>query len=195
MGKRRPERDVVENSIRENRSKQYHEIAGEVGLIDTMGYDRAVNYVKQVKRSMKKNGDLPPVESKYAPDEERLEDITRLYEIRQGKMSKSAAYFMLLLNCYYRLRSQDDNIHMMAIDDTYAKNNELEEPLHMAEAIKLCEKALAQYMQSIDEERNRIAIARGFPGAGLNYTSESLIEKLEITDDELNSMKSIRRPK
>lgn len=194
MGKRRPERAIVERLILDDRKKKLHEIAEESGLIETDGYDKAVAYVRQVKRSMRKSGKLLPEEGKFAPDEERLEDITKLFELRHGKMSAGAAYYMLLLNCYYRFRSTDDSVHMMAIDDTYAKNAELDEPFHMSKAIEICDKALALYMQSNDEQRIKAAKAKGFPGAGLNYTNESLIEKLEITDDEIQHLQSIRRP-
>lgn len=100
---------------------------------------------------------------------------------------------MLLLNCYYRLRSEDDDIHLMAIDDTYEKNAYLEIPLHMSDAIKLCEVALAQYVNSKDEQKNEAAKRKGYPGAGLNYTDERFIAKLEITEEELQHMESIEK--
>ena len=192
MGKRRPERDIVERLILENTYKKHHEIAEEAGLIESLGYDKAVDYIKQVKKSMRQNGTLQ-IDDRYASDEERLEDITKLFELREGKMSSKAAYFMLLLNCYYRFRSEDDSVHMMAIDDTYEKNRQLEEPFPMVEAIRICDKALAQYVQSRDDARNKAARLKGFPGAGLNYTNASLIDKLEITESELQQVKSIRR--
>ena len=82
---------------------------------------------------------------------------------------------------------------MMAIDDTYEKNRELEEPFAMAEAIRICEIALAQYTMSRDDAKNEAAKKRGYPGAGLNYTDDSFIEKLEITQEELAHMVSIGR--
>lgn len=194
MGKRRPERDIVEKLIKENRRRKAHDIAEEVGLIETMGYDKAVDYVRHVRKSMKKAGDLPPEKYRFASDSDRLEDITKLFDLRRGKViNNQVAYRMLLLNCYYRLRSEDDDIHIMAIDDTYAKNKDLEEPLDMSVAIRICEIALARYMESIDEKKKAAAIKKGLPGAGFSYASETLIEKLEITEDELRHMNSIRR--
>ena len=192
MGRQRPERPIVEELLKDGTPRKTHEIAEAAGLIESIGYDKAVDYVRRVRRDLRKKGEIAPPADRFATDEERLEDITVLFELRQGKMSKDAAYFMLLLNCYYRLRSEDDDIHMRAIDDTYEKNGKLEEPLTMAEAIHVCEIALAQYMQSIDEEKNRAAKERGYPGSGLNYTSESLIQKCEITEEELNHLKSIK---
>lgn len=194
MGKRRPERDIIEKLIKENRRRKAHDIAEEVGLIGTMGYDKAVDYVRHVRTSMKKAGAFPPEKYKYASDSDRLEDITKLFELRRGKkVDRKVAHAMLLLNCYYRYRSEDDETHWGAIDDTYAKNSALEEPLELSIAIGICELALLKYTESRDEKKNEAARKKGMPGAGLNYTSENLITKLAITDDELRYMKSIRR--
>lgn len=194
MGRKHPERDLVEKLLKSNRRRKAHDIAEEAGLIASIGYGKAVDYVRRVKREMKKSGALPPEKYKFASDPERLEDITKLFELRQGKkIDNKVAYLMLLLNCYYRFRSEDDDIHMMAIDDTYAKNKELVEPLDMSVAIQICEIALSRYMDSIDEEKKAAAIKRGLPGAGFSYASETLILKLEITEEELQYMKSIRR--
>lgn len=193
MGKARPERAEVERLILDNRKRKAHEIAQEVGLIDTMGYDKAVSYVRQVRRSMRKSGALPEQKNKFASDEERLADIETLFELRQGTMSKEAAYYMLLLFCYYRLRSQDDTVHMMAFDDTDEKNSQLENPMEPYNLLRLKEKALTQYMHSIDEEMDTAAKALGYPGAGLNYTNDSLRLKLEITEEELQHLISIQK--
>lgn len=194
MANRRPERDQVEKLLTENRRRKAHDIAEEVGLIDTMGYDKAVDYVRNVRKSMRKAGAFPQEKYKFASDEERLEDITKLFELRHGKaIDEKVAYLMLMLNCYYRLRSEDDDIHIMAIDDTYEKNKELVDPLPMGTAIQLCEIALARYMQSKDEKEKERAIRKGLPGAGFSYASETLIQKLAITDEELQHMKSIKK--
>lgn len=181
---------MVENAYMIDPQRKAYEIAEEVGLIESLGYDKAVDYVRRVKKSMRIKGQLKV--GAYAPDEERLSDITTLFELRQGDISSKSAYTMLLLNCYYRLRSEDDTVHMMAIDDTYEKNKALKRPFAMADAIKLCEAALTHYTNSKDEEKNEAARKKGYPGAGLNYTDERFIEKLEITESELQHMKSIK---
>lgn len=187
----RPEREQVRQAFLENPNRKAYEIAGEIGLIYTMGYDKAVDYVRQVRKSMKKDGEIKA--GAFASDEDRLKDITTLFDLRQGKMSQDAAYYLLLLNCYYRFRSEDDNVHIMAIDDTYEKNAKLEEPFHMSDAIRICDIALAQYMASRDDAKNEAARKIGYPGAGLNYTDENFIKKLEITDSELEHMTSISK--
>ena len=194
MARKRPERDKVEKLFIENRRRKAHDIAEEVGLIETMGYDKAVDYVRNVRKSMKKAGAFPDEPYRFATDEERLEDITKLFELRKGQtIDEKVAYLMLMLNCYYRFRSEDDDIHIMAIDDTYAKNQELEEPLPWSTAIQLCEVALARYEQSKDEKEIERAKRKGLPYAGFCYASETLIQKLAITDEELQHMKSIKK--
>lgn len=194
MARKRPERDQVEKLLLENRRRQAYDIAEEVGLIETMGYDKAVDYVRNVRKSMRKAGKFPEEKYKFASDEDRLADITKLFELRKGKkIDKRVAHAMLLLNCYYRFKSEDDDIHWNAIDDTYAKNKELVEPLDMYIAIGICDLALLKYTESKDEKMIEAAKKRGFPGAGMNYTSGKLIEKLAITDEELQHMKSIKK--
>ena len=193
MARKRPERDQVEKLLLEDRRRGAYDIAEEVGLLETMSYNQAVDYVRNVKKSMKQAGKFPDEPYRYASDEARLEDITKLFELRQGKViDEKVAYLMLMLNCYYRLRSEDDTIHWQAIDDTYAKNKELEEPLPMSTAIQLCEVALARYTQSNDEREKERARKKGLPSAGFCYASETLIQKLAITDKELQHMKSIK---
>lgn len=194
MARKRPERDRVEKLLKENRRRKAHDIAEEVGLVETMGYEKAVDYVRNVRKSIRKAGTFPDEKYRYASDEERLDDITKLFELRKGKaIDEKVAYLMLMLNCFYRFRSQDDDIHMMAIDDTYAKNQALEEPLPWSTAIQLCEIAQARYMQSINEKEIERAKRKGLPYAGFCYASDTLIEKLAITDEELQHMKSIKK--
>lgn len=194
MARRKPERDQVEKLLLENRRRKAYDIAEEVGLVETMGEDKAVDYVRRVLRSMRKAGAFPEEKNRLASEEERLEDITKLFELRQGKtIDEKVAYLMLMLNCFYRYRSQDDDIHWGAIDDTYAKNQELEEPLPWSTAIDICKIAQARYMQSINEQEIARAKRKGLPYAGFCFASDTLIRKLAITDEELQHMKSIKK--
>ena len=194
MARTKPERELVEKLLKENRRRKAHDIAEEVGLVETMGYDKAVNYVRHVIRSMKEAGALPLDKERFASEEERLEDITKLFELRQGKaIDEKVAYRMLMLNCFYRLRSKDDDIHWRAMNDTYEKNLALEEPLPWDTAIGICNIAQARYMQSINEQEIERAKRKGLPFAGFCYASDTLICDLAITDEELQHLKSIKK--
>lgn len=100
-------------------------------------------------------------------------------------MSRKAAATMLMHNCYYRLRSQDDDVHARAIEDTYTINETLRHPLPMIEAIRICEVAIDHYMKSIDPELNEKALALGYPGAGLHYSDRVIKDKWEVKEHEL----------
>ena len=58
MGNRRPERETVEQALLQNPKRHAYEIAEDIGITDIMGYDKAVDYVRQVKKSMKKKGQI-----------------------------------------------------------------------------------------------------------------------------------------
>ena len=191
MGKARPERELVVNAYLENPNRKAYEIAEEAGLVELLGYDQAVDYVRRVKKALKAKGQITV--GAYATDEERLEDVTTLFELRNGRMPQKVAYIMLLLNCYYQLRSEDISVHAMAIDDTYRKNGMLKYPFGISEAIEICNAALTQYVISKDEAKNIEARKHGYPGAGLNYSDDRFIERLEITESELKHLKSIKR--
>lgn len=191
MGRARPERELVEQAYKRNRNSKAHEIAEEIGLIDSMGFDKAVDYVRQVKKSMKAKGEFP--KPHYAPDQDRLDDIKTLFELRGYDLPEKTLFRALLLHCYYQLKDTDDSTHMAAIPDTYTMNSRCKNPLHISVAIKACEIAVEHYMRTRDETLNEKSRAKGFPDAGLNYTDERFIEKLSITDEELPHMKSIKR--
>ena len=195
MAKKNPKRDAVERILKEQPKRKSFLVAQDTELDKEMGTEKAVNYIRGVRKSMRRKDELPRINrEQFFSDEERLEDIITLFEVRKGKMSIQAARTMLLLNCYYRLRSEDDNIHAGAIESTYNLNYQLKNQVPLNEAISLCEMALKWYMASIDEEKNREAIEKGYPGSGLNYTSESLRTKCEITAEELPFLKTIQRP-
>lgn len=196
MAKARPERAEVERLLISGEKRHMHEIAAEVGLIESMGYDKAVDYVRQVKKSLRKQGiQLPSIVSTSSTgDTERLEDLEALFDMRKGKrIAAHTAYTMLFLNCYYRLRAQDYDTHINAIRDTYERNEQLVKPFTMSVAIEICNQALAKYEESIDEHRNRIAKEKGYPGAGIHHSDASFIRRLHITREELPHLKHIRQ--
>lgn len=196
MGKARPERELVINKILEDPYKKAFVIAKEIGLDKTMGDDdKATDYVRNVRRSIRKSGYLVEhSESLQARDKERLEDIKTILKMRKGRIAKKELYYLMLLNCYYRLRSKDDDTHWTAIDTTYQINEEHDYPFSWGEAISICDIALAKYTDSIDEAKTAEAKKQGLPNAGLNYSDSTLYYKLGVRDKELPYLKTIKKP-
>lgn len=196
MAKARPERTEVERMLISGEKRYMHEIAAEAGLIEAMGYDKAVDYVKRVRKSLRKKGvELPSgFSTSRTGDADRLEDLEALFDLRKGKrIAAHTAYTMLFLNCYYRLRAQDYDTHINAIKDTYERNEQLVKPFTMSVAIEICNQALAKYDESINEARNKAARAKGYPGAGIHHSDASFIRRLHITREELPHLKHIRQ--
>ena len=177
----RKDREKIEKLLLKDPYQKAYDIAAEIGAAEDM--ERAVNYVRSVRRQMIRKGQIPP--SRQATDKERLEDLTALFEKRQGRMSRRAAGYVLLHNCYYRLRSQDDEIHSRAIEYTYDMNEKLLHPLPILEAIRICEIAVDTYMRSIDPEKNEKARRYGFQGAGLHYADRTIKDLWEVKEHEL----------
>lgn len=171
----RQERKAVENILLQDPAKKSYDIATALGL--------PTDYIRSVKRSMLKKGQIS--RQRLATDAERLEDLKALLSKRNGNMSRRAATFMLMHNCYYQLKSKNDIVHLQAIEDTYRINETLRHPLPMLEAVRLCEIAVDHYMKSIDPELNKRAISLGYPGAGLHYSDRVIKDKWEIKEHEL----------
>lgn len=194
MGASRPELSVVKQTILKYPTISAVKIAELAGLIPKYGYEDATRYARRVRHRMQETGQLEVKLKTDTWDEVRLEDLKRLAEKRKGRMPKAAAYNLLLLNCYYRLRSKDDNINWTAIDNTYELNASLRNPFPTSEAIKICELATEKYMDSINEEKNEAARKKGHPNAGLNYSPTSLYYMLDIREDELPLLDIIKKP-
>lgn len=171
----RKERKAVEQALMLEPEKRAAEIALELGT--------STDYVRGVRRELTRRGLIS--RQTQGTDAERLADLTALFNKREGKISRNAANVMLMHNCYYRLRSQDDKTHATAIENTYAINDSLKHPLPIMEVVRLCEIAVNHYMKSIDSDLNEKAKALGYPGAGLHFSDRIIKEKWEIKDDEL----------
>ena len=168
-------------------------IADRLGLVDEMGYDKATDYVRYVRRKMRENGDLllEIEKPKYAAPEERLEDVLKLFELRNYNVRKKAATNMLFCMCYWTMAIAGN---MKAVCDTMDMNDRLKKPLPFRDIEKACNDAQELGFAALDEKKNREAMAMGFPGAGLNWTSAALYHKFEVTEDELPHLKTIGKP-
>lgn len=167
-------------------------VASYLGLTDELG-DAAVEYVKGVRKKMRDDGDLimPPEVPVYAGAEERLADVLRLFEIRNYTMKKKAAQNMLLATCYWIMLLEGN---LKAVTDTMKLNDRLKRPLTFLEIERICNEAQDKGFEALDDEKNEAAKKLGFPGAGLNWTSDSLYHRFMVEDHELPYLKTIGKP-
>lgn len=166
------------------------QIAEMLGLVGELGYDGATDYVRAVRRNMRKTGDLIPEPEKppYAAPEDRLADVLKLFELRNYNVRKKAAVNMLLAMCYWTMQLEGNG---KAVCDTMDMNDRLKRSLPFKEIEKICNDAQDMGFAAIDPIKNYAAQAQGYPDAGLNWTSINLYYKFEVTDEELPHLKTI----
>jgi hypothetical protein len=184
---------LVRQTILDHHEWRAAKIARFLGLTDELGDDAASEYVRSVRKKMRDDGDLimPPEVPQYAGPEERLADVMRLFEIRNYTMKKKAAYNMLLATCYWIMLLAGN---LKAVNDTMEMNNRLKRPLTFLEIERVCNEAQEKGFDALDDEKNEEAKEHGFPGAGLNWTSDSLYHKFMVQDHELQDLKTIGKP-
>ena len=185
-----PKRELAVQIIKEHPEWKAVVVAAHIGLVDEMGNDKAVEYIRQVRKSLKRKGELVVIcETEYT-ESERLEDVKKLFELRNYDVSKRAASAMLLMHCYWTMRESGN---FKAVWDTMELNDKLKRPLSFAEIEQVCNLAQERGFDSFDEEKTLQANLRGFKNAGLNYTGISLYYKFEVTDEEATHLKTIMK--
>lgn len=185
--------DKVRKTILENYEWRAGKVAAFLGLTDEMGYEKATDYVRMVRKKMRADGDLiqPEEKPKYAEPEDRLADVLTLFELRNYNIRKKEAKNMLMAMCYWIMRLRGN---YAAVSETMDMNERLKRPLTFPEIEEICNVAQEYGFDAMNEIKNAAAIADGFPGAGLNWTSASLYYKFNIDDAELPHLKTIGKP-
>lgn len=188
QGKARKQLPMVLELLQQDPKMGNVKIAELTGLFDEMERESALDYVMSVKQNERRKQKKREQAEALAQELEakakefnnsRIEDLKKLIDSRKGRMKRSAAYNLLLLNCYYRLKSQDDDIHWRAIDHTYEVNENLQYPFTTSEAIKICETAIDKYMKNKE---------------GIDYSPVSLYYMLDVREEELPILKTISKP-
>lgn len=186
-----PKRDLAVQTILEHPEWKAGRVAEEIGLIEEMDHDKATEYIRQVRKSMRKKGELVIAEHTMVPESDRLEDVKTLFRIRNYNVSKKAASAMLLMHCYWTMRLYGN---WVAVSDTMDLNDKLKHPFPFPEIEQICNLAQERGFDSLDPEKNAQAKLKGFANAGLNYTSGSLYYKFDVRDEELPHLKTIEKP-
>ncbi len=118
----------------------------------------------------------------------RLMDLTKLVELRNYETTgyrETICFLYRYWLCCYTNDSEE------AIRQTMTFNLEFTEPLPLKEVERATKSAEKAYMAMSDDEANRIAKEKGYPGAGYNLSNKKIIDWLDITDAEMSSLKTI----
>ncbi|RDU34717.1 replication protein [Neobacillus piezotolerans] len=121
----------------------------------------------------------------------RLLDLVRLVELRDYSVKGHRELICFLYRYWLCCYSNDPE---EALNQTMTLNLQFTQPLpnrYVERATKSAQKA---WEARSNEEANRVAIEKGYPGAGYNISNKKLIKWLGITEDEQEHLKTIIGP-
>lgn len=118
----------------------------------------------------------------------RLMDLLKLCELRNWDMEGYREYTLFLYRYWSCCFLKDP---AEALDATLETNESFTKPLSRREVTKATRSAEKAYYAKSNPEANRIAQAKGYPGAGYNISNAKLIKWLDITEDEQREMQTI----
>lgn len=118
----------------------------------------------------------------------RLMDLVRLCEAREWRMDGYREVTLFLYrywSCCY-LADPDE-----ALRGVLELNEQFTNPLPRREVTTATRSAEKAWEARNDDEANRLAQERGYPGAGYNVSNNKLIDWLQITPDEQRQLETI----
>lgn len=126
--------------------------------------------------------------NKYQLHYARLMDLVKLVELRGYEVTGQRETICFLYRYWLCCYSNDTE---EALNQTVAFNLQFSTPLPTKEVERATRSAQKAWEASNNEEANRLAIEKGYPGAGYNISNKKLIEWLDITEIEQQKLKTI----
>lgn len=118
----------------------------------------------------------------------RLLDIVKLVELRNYDVTGYREVLCFLYRYWLCCYSDDPS---EALNQTMTFNLQFTNPLTPQEVERATRSAEKAWKARNNEEANRIAIEKGYPGAGYNLKNSKIIDWLDITEDEQTHLKTI----
>lgn len=118
----------------------------------------------------------------------RLLDLTRLVELRNYDVHGHREVILFLYrywSCCFLSDPED------ALRQTIEINASFAEPLPHREVVTATKSAEKAWAAKNDQEADRLAREKGYPGAGYNISNKKLISWLDITDEEQQKLTTI----
>lgn len=127
----------------------------------------------------------------YSLNHARILDITKLVELRNYQVTGYREVICFLYRYWMCCFCNDTE---EAYRQTLELNNTFNYPLPERELKSATRSAEKAYEARSNKEANERAIKRGYPGAGYNISNAKLIRWLDITQEEMEHMKTIFNP-
>lgn len=118
----------------------------------------------------------------------RLMDLVKLVEIRNYNVTGHRELICFLYRYWLCCYSNDP---VEALNQTMTLNLQFSEPLKLKEVERATKSAEKAWEARNNEEANRMAQEKGYPGAGYNISNKKLITWLDINSEEMTHLKTI----
>ncbi|WP_338782468.1 replication protein [Metabacillus sp. FJAT-52054] len=121
----------------------------------------------------------------------RVLDLVKLVELRNYEVTGHRELICFLYRywlCCYTNDPQE------ALNQAVTLNLQFTNPLPNREVERATRSAEKAWKSKSDDEANRVAVEKGYPGAGYNIKNTKLIKWLEITEEEQTHLKTIIGP-
>jgi len=148
--------------------------------------NEAINPSKKKKPGRKKK--IVQLFNTYKLHYARLLDLVRLVELRNYEVTGYREVICFLYRYWLCCYTNDP---VEALNQTHTLNLQFTEPLPFHEVEKATRSAEKAWEARNNEEANRIAIEKGYPGAGYNLKNTKIIDWLDITREEQKHLKTI----
>lgn len=157
----------------------------------TLQYEYLPDLETSVKPGKKKKGRKKKVQhlfNTYRLHHARFLDLVKLVELRNYEVTGYRETICFLYRYWLCCFLNDTE---EALKETYTFNLQFTEPLPIQEVEKSTRSAEKAYQARNNEEANRIAREKGYPGAGYNIKNTKIIDWLDITDEEQKYLSTI----
>ena len=118
----------------------------------------------------------------------RTRDVRKLIELREGDVG-NCRETMCFLYRYWTCCYSDDPVR--ALEDTIDLNMEFKYPLSRNEVVKATKSAEKAWLAKSNAAADKIAKDMGYLGAGYNLKNQTIIEWLNITEEEQAHLSTI----
>ncbi|WP_209125732.1 DUF4398 domain-containing protein [Alkalihalobacillus sp. BA299] len=118
----------------------------------------------------------------------RLLDLVKLVELRDYEVSGYRETICFLYRYWLCCYSNDPT---EALNQAQTLNLQFRDPLPLKEVERATRSAEKAWEARNNEEANRLAIEKGYPGAGYNLRNSKIIDWLDITREEQKYLKTI----
>jgi hypothetical protein len=122
----------------------------------------------------------------------RLLDLVKLVELRGYEVTGHRELICFLYRYWLCCYSNDP---AEALNQTMTLNLQFTAPLPLKEVERATRSADKAWKARNNEEANRVAIEKGYPGAGYNISNKKLINWLDINEEEQKHLKTIIAPR